>query len=51
MNIKMRDSNLKDIKEVKEFLENSNGMEFEKLNRAAAYSWTEETMRKLTVLN
>lgn len=50
MNIKMKDSNLKDIREVKEFLENSEGMEFEKIDRKEAYEWIEGILKKFDYL-
>ena len=46
----MKDSNLKDIKEVEAFLGKSEGMEFEKIDRKDAYKWIEGILKKFDYL-
>ena len=46
MVIKMEDLNMRDIKRVKEFLEKTEDVNFEKRNRGDAYDWIEGTLRK-----
>lgn len=50
MDIKMKDLNLREIKEVEEFLEKSEGIEFEKINRKQAYEWIERVLRRFEYL-
>lgn len=50
MVINMEDLNLRDIKAVKEFLEKTEDVNFEKRNRDDAYEWIKETLRKFDYL-
>ncbi len=50
MVIKMYDSKLKDIKEVREFLEKSKSVKFEKMDRKEAYEWIERILKKFEYL-
>lgn len=46
----MDDSKLKDIKEVREFLEKSEGVKFEKMDRKDAYEWIERILKRVEYL-
>ncbi len=50
MVIKMKDLNMRDIKAVKEFLEKTKDVNFEKRNRRDAYEWIEGSLKKFNYL-